>query len=353
MIRKNNMPDAPKESSLNTKELKAAAKSNLKTMQKNRNRHPVRQKSRVLKYGATSFSRNIWLSTAATLVMVVTLVILFATIVASVVLTNTANSMREKIDITIYLKPGTEMKDLEDLAELLSKDPNVKSTTVSTSEDELKRFIEENQDRPTILAPLEDEDTYKETLNSMQSTIRVKVYDPDELSGIKNIVDTEILFGHLLDEERTPTYEANQAEIATITSWAKIAKNGGIVLGIVFLTISVLVIFNTVRMSIFSRREEIYMMKLIGANKSFVRGPFVVEAEMCGVISGIIAAIISCAGFNILSPKLIGWGIDVSSIAELMTSERLIVIFLIFIAAGIFIGLTSARLALLKYLRKA
>ena len=355
MIRKNNMPNAGKESDLDIRKLKTAAKTNLRTMQKNRNRHPVRQKSRVLKYGATSFSRNIWLSTAATLVMVVTLIILFATIVASVVLTNTANSMREKIDITVFLKPGTDKENLGKLAELLKGDSNVKSVSVSTSEEEMERLIEEKQDSPDVLAALEDEETYKKTLESMQSAIRIKVYNSDDLSGIKNIVNTEILFEQLLDEERVPTYEDTRAksQIDTITSWARIAKNGGIIFGVVFLTISVLVIFNTVRMSIFSRREEIYMMKLIGANKSFVRGPFIVEAEMCGVISGLIAAILSCAGFNLLSPSLIHWGIDVSSIADIMTSDKMILVFLAFIAVGVIIGLASAHLALLKYMRKA
>ena len=75
--------------------LKNAAKKGLKTMQKTRNKHPMLEEGRILKYGAKGFIRNIWLSTAATVVMAITLIILFVTIVASVILTSTAEMMRD------------------------------------------------------------------------------------------------------------------------------------------------------------------------------------------------------------------------------------------------------------------
>ena len=87
------------------KKLKKVSKKSLKTMQKTHKRHVVREKARIAKYGAKGFGRNIWLSTAATVVMAITLIILFVTIVASVILTNTAEMMKDKIDITIYFKP--------------------------------------------------------------------------------------------------------------------------------------------------------------------------------------------------------------------------------------------------------
>jgi cell division protein FtsX len=63
------------------------------------------------------------------------------------------------------------------------------------------------------------------------------------------------------DKKMQPTYDVNRAEISTITSWARMARTGGIILAAVFLVISILIIFSTIRMAIFSRREEIYMMK--------------------------------------------------------------------------------------------
>lgn len=333
------------------KKLKNVSKKSLKTMQKNRSRHVVREKARIVKYGTKGFGRNIWLSAAATVVMTMTLIILFVTVVASVILTNTAEMMKEKIDITIYFKPNTSAKTLDELTVIISKDPNIKSVATSTSEEEYEKFLTESADSEDILNILDDE---MKTLmiNKMQSTMRIKVKDIDNIESIKKIVETNEVFEKNLDLEMAPTYDVNRAEIATITSWARIARTGGIILAIVFLVVSVLIIFSTIRMAIFSRREEIYMMKLVGADKSFIRGPFLVEAEISGVIAGLIAATASYFGFKFLSPKLANYGIDVEQINKILESNQLIIVFLVFVLIGIIIGRVSARLAVSKYLKK-
>ena len=335
-----------------SEKIKRTSKNNLKTMRKNRKRHVVREKARIVKYGTRGFSRNIWLSTAATVVMAFTLIILFVTVVASVILTNTAEMMKDKIDITIYLKPGTSAKTLEELTEAISKDSNIKSVVTSTSEEEYAKFLEDNAGSEEIINVLDDEMTAL-MIKRMQSTMRIKVYDVDNLDSIKNLVATDDIFVKNIDKEKAPTYDVNQAEIATITSWARLARTGGVVLGAVVLGGSVLIIFSTIRMAIFSRREEIYMMKLVGADKSFIRGPFLIEAEICGIIAGIVAATVSYFGFEFLAPRLSNYGINVDSIIEVMHSNKLILVYLVFILAGVIIGRVSARLAVSKYLNKA
>ena len=331
--------------------LKKVSKKSLRKMQKTRNRHIVREKARIVKYGTKGFGRNIWLSTAATVVMAITLIILFITIVASVILTNTAEMMKDKIDITVYFKPNTSAEILEQLTDTIKQDSNIKSVETSTSEEEYEKFLQENANSDEVLNIL-DEEMKALMIGKMQSTMRIKVYNVDDLSSIKTIVEDDELFKKYTDKEKVPTYDVNQAEIATITSWAKIARTGGIILAAVFLVISILIIFSTIRMAIFSRREEIYMMKLVGADKSFIRGPFLVEAEICGIIAGVAAATISYFGFRFLSPRLMGYGIDVGSINNILESNKLILVFLAFIASGILIGRISARLAVSKYLHK-
>ena len=334
------------------KKLKKVSKKSLKTMRKTRKRHIVREQARIVKYGTKGFGRNIWLSSAATIVMAMTLVILFVTVVASVILTNTAEMMKDKIDITIYFKPSTTAEELEELTVTIKKDENIKSVETSTSEEEYEKFLAENADSDEVLDILDDEMTAL-MIGKMQSTMRIKVYDVDNLDSIRKIVETDELFVTCTDKEKVPTYDVNRAEIATITSWARIARTGGIVLAVVFLVISILIIFSTIRMAIFSRREEIYMMKLVGADKRFIRGPFLVEAEICGIIAGLVAATVSYFGFMFLSPKLAGYGIDVTSINEILESNKLILVYLAFVGGGILIGRISARLAVQKYLNKA
>lgn len=332
--------------------LKKAAKKGLKTMRRTKAVHPIREQGRIIKYGTKGFARNIWLSSAATVVMAITLVILFVTVVASVVLTNTAQMMRDKIDITIYFQPNTPEKTLQELSDIISEDKNIKSVVISTSEQEYDKFIEENAGSEEIINVLDD-DMKALMISKMQATMRIKVYDVENLDSIKELVEKNEVFVKNIDEEMAPTYDVNQAEIATINSWARIARTGGMILAIVFLVISVLIIFSTIRMAIFSRREEIYMMKLVGADKRFIRGPFLVEAEICGLIAGIIAATASYFGFMFLAPRLSNYGINVEMIMDILESNKLILVYVVFIAIGVVIGRVSARLAVSKYLHKA
>ena len=332
---------------------KKLTKKHLKTLTKNARTNYFRNSTRVLKYGAVNFGRNIWLSTAATLIMTLTLVVLAATLVATIVLSETADLMRNKIDITLFFKPETSEETLEKMKTTISNDPNIKSVEVRTSEKEYENFLKENADNDLLIETLEDpEMNMRETMiSTMQSTMRIKVYDTENLDSIKNTVASDIDFVKNLDETEEPTYDVNKNEIATITRWARIAKTGGLILSIVFLVISVLVIFNTIRMAIFSRREEIYMMKLVGADKDFIRGPFLVEAQLCGLISGAISFTLCYFGFRFIEPKLTSYGINVSTISNILDSNKIVYVILAMMLVGVLIGTISAHLAVHKYMR--
>lgn len=334
-----------------SKEKRLRQKENLKTLVENSSVSKVRSAGRVVKYGAASFTRNIWLSIASTLVMTVTLVILLMTIGASLILNSTAEAMRQKIDITIFFRPGTSLEVLENMADMIETDENIRSIEIADSAMEYQRFLNENQDNPDLLAALEDEAMNQLMLDTMQATMRIKVNDPENIESLKNIVDTTQIIQDNLDDEKKPTYDVNKTEIATISSWANVAKNGGLILGAIFLAISILMIFNTIRMAIFSRREEIYMMRLVGADGGFIRGPFLVEAQICGIISGILASTIAYFAYSFIAPNLTSYGIDVSSVSDFMTTSRLVLVYLGTTGVGILIGLISARLAMQKYLK--
>ena len=344
------MRTATRENKAKQKRRRAVTQGHLKTMEKNTHNHAARNMTRIFKYGASSFQRNIWLSIAAALVMTITLLVLVATTFASSVLSSTAESMREKIDIAIYFKPGTDAETLAELAAIMEADDNVRSVTVSTSEQEYENLVAQN-DNEELQTALADEDMKAQLISAMQAAMRVQVYDTEDLDSIRTIVSNDDLFVANIDPDNPPTYDSNSEQIETISSWANIAKNGGLVLGAVFLVISVLVIFNTIRMAIFSRREEIYMMKLVGASPSFIRGPFLVEAQICGLISGLCACVLSFIAYQTIKTPLVNYGVDLSNVIAVMESTWIIVVALAIIAAGVLIGLVSSRLALRRYLK--
>jgi cell division transport system permease protein len=117
----------------------------LKTMSKNSRGNLMRNNLRILKYGVIGYGRNIWLSITSTFVMTLTLILLFVTIIASIILSSTADRMRDKIDITIFFRPGTEISTLQEMTDIIKKDSNVKSAEYSTSEQEYEKFVEETK----------------------------------------------------------------------------------------------------------------------------------------------------------------------------------------------------------------
>ncbi len=314
-----------------------------------------RNLSRIFKYGIIGFGRNIWLSLTATIVTTITLVLLLVTIVAGVILSDTASIMRDKIDITIFFNPKTTASELNTLANIIKRDNNVKSVNYATGEQEYNKLLEETKARndTELLTTLTDEVMGEIMLKTMNSTMRLKVYNADDLSSIKNIVHTNETFKKYLDTTKEPTYNTNDSAIKTISNWANTATQGGIALCALFLVISILVIFNTIRMAIYSRSEEIYMEKLVGAENSFIRGPFLVEAGLSGILAGIFSLIISFAIYNTALPKLKSYDISVQIISNFLNSvENIIFLIVILIFTGIIIALTSSRLAIHKYLRK-
>ena len=145
--------------------------------------------------------------------------------------------------------------------------------------------------------------------------------------------------------------EARQQTINKLSSLMDVASRVGIVAGSFFVVISVLIIFNTIRMTIFSRRDEISMMKSIGADSYFIRGPFLIEAELYGVIAAIIAMIVGYLLSTKLLPSLGGY-IEVKQTKSFILHWWWLIL-LGMITTGFVIGDLSARLALRKYLKKA
>ncbi len=194
-----------------SRELKSAAKKNLKVMRRTRNQHPVRTQARILKYGTSGFARNIWLSTAATSVMIVTLVILFVTTVASAILTNTAQIMRDKIDSTIYIRPNTPEATYRQLADIMKKDENVKSLETSTSEQEYNKFAAEKSNA-SGLSNILDSEMKEIMIAQMPGTMRIKVYNSEDFSSIKDIVENDPLFQEYVDPAESPPTKSTRSK---------------------------------------------------------------------------------------------------------------------------------------------
>lgn len=304
--------------------------------------------TRMFRYGANNFSRNAWLTTAATVVMSITLLIIFMTFVARQALVGTVEELRQKVDYSIFLRSDVDEVDASNAARQLRSIENVRSISYISTEQAKADYINTRHPSTEELELLSELGT-----NPFFASFKVVVNDPSKTDELQNAVDQD---GPLKDVINTdpkwrPTFSGeNRKVIDTINGWARLAERGGIVAGILFVGISMLIIFNTIRMAIFNRKEEIQMMKLIGADKSFIRGPFVVEAVMYGFFAALVA---TAAGFAILywaRTPLSNYGVAIGPTLDTMTLFAPLVL-IVMIIIGALIGTISSRLAVRRYLK--
>lgn len=300
---------------------------------------------RICRYGLDSFRRNAWLSVAATVVMTITLLIIFMSLAARTVLVDTVDEIRNKVDMSIYLRNDTPDEEVETIESDLENLSSVRQVTFISPAEARADFIEQNKSDPQTLEAL------NEATNRFPGILRVGLYDINDTSELSNFVDANETLKEYIDPDREPSFSGERrSAIANIARWVSFAEKAGLGASILFVVISALIVFNTIRMAIFNRQEEIYMMKLIGANSGFIRGPFIVEAVLYGVIAAILATGIGFAILFAIEDTLVGYQIAIQPVISLATSYIGFVL-LGMAAGGIAIGVVSSLLATRRYLK--
>ncbi len=296
---------------------------------------------RIIVAGTRNFFRNAWLSTAATAVMTVTLTIIVTSFISSSALTSTIKGVTDKIDISIYLKDSVSPEDAAALKGRLEKVENVQSVRYVSKKEALEIYRKQNVGNDKLLAAITEQD------NPLPASLAIKTVDPKKLETIANFVNQPDIKALQSDP---PSYSgANRQAIDRIVSVSNFFKTTGLVASIIFVVISTLIIFNTIRMAIFTRREEIEIMKLVGATKWFIRGPFIFEAVLYGIIAAVIAVVLSYSLLLGGGPKLASY-IDVHSTIKFFQTYPLLIIGGELII-GILIGAFSSMLAMSRYLK--
>ncbi len=301
---------------------------------------------RMCRYGVNNFSRNAWLTIAATAVMTITLLIIFTTIVARSVLLDTVEDLKQKVDVSIYLKGDVKQPAVDKLTDKLTKLKEVTKVTYISAEEAQKIYIERENPSQSELDAIGDL-----KLNPFPPSLRVAPKDFNDMKKIEKLVNSDETFQESLHPTKKPSFAGEKREsIKTIGQGVQLAERAGLAASAIFISISVLIIFNTIRMAIYNRKEEIEMMKLIGAERSFIRGPFVVEAIMYGFFAAILAFVIGLLALISLQPRLQNYGIAVGGTYDfVLNASPFIVVGLIII--GALIGVISSFFAVRRHLK--
>lgn len=299
---------------------------------------------RIFRYGLDNFRRNAWLTTAATIVMTITLLIVIVTVFARFVFNDTIDQVRQKIDISVYLKDEDTPAQVQKFIGAIKQVPQVTSVEYISKEDARNVFEQQNKTEFSNLQALAELGSD----NPFPASLKVKTKDPNKLDALNAVINSN---KPLLDDKTPTSYSGERkAAIDNIANISQFSETAGLVAAAVFVVISIMIVFNTIRMAIFNRRDEIEMMKLIGAEKHFIRGPFIVEAAMYGVLAAIVSVILIYAVILTRADSLTQYDIVVGNTVHFFQAWP-VLIFLGQMLVGILIGVFSAQLAIRRYLK--
>lgn len=297
---------------------------------------------RVSRGGFINFFRNGTVSLAAVLTLSVTLFVMGALILGGSYLKDILNDIQDKVDIAIAFKLDSEESEILKIKTDLSLIPGVKEVTYSSREDELESFRERHKDNALLIQSLD------EVGNPFGARLNVKAIDPTHYesvakflqsdsglsSGASSIIDNISFKKDIVDRL-----------IGVISSSRKV----GVIISIILMLLSVLVTINTISLTIYTSREEISLMRLVGASDSYVQGPFIVEGIISGLISSFVAMILLYPSVIWIKQTTAGVYGGVNLLSYYISDFA--ILFLILIFAGVVLSAFSSYIAIRKYLK--
>lgn len=294
---------------------------------------------RIVKSALISFRRNASLSTATVLVMVMTLFVIGGLLLSSVLMNTILDELENKIDVSVYFLSGTDEDAILALKKQFEQIPNVRSIEYVSQAQALEIYKQDNKDNKIIT------DSLSELVdNPLEASLNITAVDPTKFSDI--VAKIEARKDPTIDKVDYHQYQQVIDRFANITRQSRTA---GAVLAAVLAAIAILMTFNTVRLAIYTSRDEISVMRLVGATAWYIRGPFLVEGIIDGLIAAVITSIIFFPITWFLAPKIVEFT-GGANIFHYFRSNFFEFLFIL-IGVGVILGAVSSVLAIRRYLK--
>lgn len=303
---------------------------------------------RIIRTGSLNFVRNAWLAVAAIAVMVVTLTIILFSVITSATFNNSIAQIASKINISIYLNDSVTTQQRNVLMNKLRGLSEVRQVSYLSQSQALSAYEAENANDKGLLEAVNEAGG-----NPLPASIEIDPVDPGKIDQIKNILNEPSTIA-LENAQAGTSYSGNQRlAINRIAHATDILRRVSVVAVVLFAGISMLIIFNTIQMAIFNRRDEITIMRLLGAKTWYIRGPFVVESVMYGVFSAIISIAGIDALFLMASSALQASSLGLLDIGYANTyfHRNFWLLLMLQLCTGIVIGAVSSTIATRRYLK--
>lgn len=296
---------------------------------------------RVIKIGFVNFWRNFWLSMAATIVMTVTLVIFSSLFLVFILTNHSIRTIQNTVDVSVYFKIGLAEDQITKIKDQIFQDPRIKEIAYISATQAFDNFKTTHQNDPLITQSLNEL-----TENPLPATLHIKTYKLDDYPAVAQNLEAD-QYKNFIDKVN---FEDNRVVIDRLNKILKFVVTFGLVLFAVFALIAILVIFNTITLTIYNRKEEVEIMRLVGATNWYIRGPFLTESVLYSVFSTVITGALFVPVYYKVLPKVIAY---VSPQANLYSSGLFhfgYLVLILFVLA-LFLSVTSSMMAIRKYLK--
>lgn len=302
---------------------------------------------RICKSGGKNFLRNTWLSVAATAVMMVALTIMLTAVVLNVTTRNAVKELSKKIKVTVYLKEDVPEARRTLVVNRLKGEPGVAGVDFVNRQEANRRFkTNQNQNDKSFI----EQALALTGASTLPESLEVSLTDLSRSDSLVAVAK-EQGYKDVVDDVSVGKNDVAKETISRATSAQKYIVRGSVFAAVLFAAVSVLIIFNTIRMAIFTRGEEIRIMKLIGATPNYIRGPFLVESCVYGIIAGILANAAVYGAILSLGPKVENQAEFAKSYAYFTSPSMMVLLLVGAIAAGMMVGIVSSVLAMQKHLK--
>jgi len=235
----------------------------------------------IITFAWQSFRRNFWLSIVTVSIIVLALISINFLVVLNVLTDNAIGVVKDKVDISIYFQRSATEPQVLEVKTFLSALPEVQEISYISQQQALQNFRQQHQQDADIIATLEQ---LKE--NPLGATLIVKAKKIDDYPIITKVIDQSKYTNLIADKN----FDNNKAFIDRIKQIADNVNRIGWLTSAVFVLIAALIVFNTIRVATYTHREEIAIMKLVGATNGFIRSPFLLEGifyGFCGLVGAI------------------------------------------------------------------
>lgn len=243
---------------------------------------------RISRSGFLSFWRNKFVSLASMLVITVTLFVAGSLIFVSAALDTALANVKAKVDVDVYFATEAAEEDILSLKKLLSELPEVASVEYTPKEDALEQFKKRHESDYLTLQALDEIGD-----NPLGASLNILAKETSQYETITRFLENQTAAvasaGEFVD---SINYYQNKGAIDTLTRIITSAENVGFAVIVALAAISVVITFNTIRLAIYTAREEIAVMRLVGASKRYIQGPFVVEGFLYGIISAFVVIVL-------------------------------------------------------------